>query len=84
MRRPADIKRQVFEIFPEPVFEELSALRFLNYRGTEHARVAVFECLKRGKMMNSGGFPLEDQLLLILVIENKKDKCIPAFVIQIG
>ena len=53
-------------------------------RGTERTGGAVFDEMKRGKMMNIGGGLLEDQLLLILVIENKKDKCIPAFVIQIG
>ena len=53
-------------------------------RGIERTGGAVFEGLKRAKLINSGGLPLEDQLLLILVIENKKDKCVPAFIIQVG
>ena len=84
LEKTSGYQTRVFEAFLQGVFEGLSALRFPDYHATEPTGGAVFECQKRGKLMISGGFPLEDKLLLILMIENKKDKCIPAFVIQIG
>jgi hypothetical protein len=72
-RRPADIRRQVFDTFLQGVFEGglflsrnmpredvclrgVSALRFPDFYATERTGGAVFEGLKRAKLMNSGGF----------------------------
>ena len=50
----------------------------------ERSGGAIFFLDDGGKLMNSGGLYTVGSLLLVLVIQTKKDKSIPAFVIQIG